>query len=144
LDAALQEITPILSAVAELRFQAKEGVRPDAPPYPGRHATVDPLDFLKEHYGTAIAEGRLRAGQLSLIDNKLYYALRRSLQPNDDGTQIQALFDTFKPVEKQGRTPYRLRLEACADLLGVDLNQASQFFRTIRREPRREGDRTRC
>lgn len=126
----------IQRAVEELRDQFHSSQVSTKPPYPGKRAGVDPINFLLEHYGDDIREGRLWTGTLAHLDNSLYVSVRKALSLPDpeSGREPQSLTDFFQAhlaPEKRG-TPLQRRLRAAAAILGASEEDAAKFFGTLR------------
>lgn len=126
----------VLDAVAELREQVHGEKTAAKQPYPGRRSGVDAVDYLLKNYGTEIKGGRLGPGQLHLLDQNLYVAVRHQLSEAKPPATIAAFLESHAPEEKHG-SAFQRRIRACAQILDTDEESTARFLSNVR------GDRLR-
>lgn len=124
----LESSAPILNSAHQLRQMARHEGTERKKPYPGLRAKVDPIQFLSEQYGEDIASGNLGPGQLSLIDNTLYTAIRYRLRDQSPPKTMQEFFEGLRLPSAERRSPRERRAYACAILIGQNVEAATRFF----------------
>ena len=123
----------LLDAVQELRdqFQAERGRY--KPKYPGRVGGIDPLVFLKQHYGNEMRDGTIGAGALATRDRALHAAAERKVAAQYEGKSLQDYFDSFRAQGKEGTLQQR-KYAACAKILNSTRQDAAKYFGAMKPE----------
>lgn len=121
----------VLSAVSELRELAQPRNVKAKLPYPGRRGGIDPVTYLKDHYGDEIRAGRLGPGRLETIDRALYASIYGRLPLMSPPMNMAQLFDSIADEGKKGR-PSTRRLRALSTILGMNEKDTASFLSGVR------------
>jgi hypothetical protein len=130
-------------AVRELRDQCRSLSHPrdwsKEVPF-DRDVHGDPITYLFDRYGEAIATGELGPGQLSLINKPLVNAVNYDLRKAGEGKTLGDLIEEHRPADKQG-SPSQRRFMAIARILETSIENAARLLGGVRFAPERPSHR---